>query len=252
MSVNHVQNRLAHKSTNLSPYEALFERKPTVNYFYFKILAQQVYILNSDLSGKKTKPKFEEAILLGYDENSHQYKVWNVGTGKFQLSRNIKFCNDVMHTEEIDNIEIDNSIFILKNKIDDDNLSLSQVLNCFDRAEWQISIKKEYDNLIVNDVLELLPHTNQRCLNVIPLFKVKQDEIGHFKSRKTRYVVQGFKQKEGIDYHETYAPVSNYSSLLTLLNIVVCKQLECHQVDFDFAFLNATLHEDIVSHFMIG
>lgn len=249
LSVNHVQNRLTHRTTGISPYEALFDMKPTVN--YFKSIGQRVFVMKQDLSGKKTKPRFEEAIFLGYDENSPQYKVWNVVTDKLQLSRNVKFVEIETNqsvNEEFDCVEIDTTdeiALLTKNTADLDNPTLTQVLNGSDKDEWKLSMKKEYDNLITNEVMELVPYKNQRCLNVIPIFKIKRDEIGNLKSRKTRYVVQGFRQKDGIDFHETFAPVAGYSSLLALLNIVVSKRLVCHQVDFDAAFLNAKLKEDI-------
>lgn len=244
LSVNHVQNRLTHRKTEISPFEALFGRKATVN--YFKSLGQRVYVLKSDLSGKKTKARFDEAILLGYDENSPQFKVWNVATDKLQLSRNVKFTENETLNEEIDSVEIEQiPETLLIKRHDEDNPTLSQILRSPDVQEWKFSMQKEYDNLVNNNVIELVPFENQRCLNVIPIFKIKRDEIGNLKSRKTRFVVQGFRQKEGIDYHDTYAPVSNYSSLLILLSIVVSKKLLCHQVDFDAAFLNATLKEHI-------
>ena len=38
---------------------------------------------------------------------------------------------------------------------------------------------------------------------------------------KARFVAKGFSQKEGIDYEETFAPVAKYSSIRTIISLVV-------------------------------
>ena len=56
---------------------------------------------------------------------------------------------------------------------------------------------------------------------------------------KSRLVVQGFSQREGIDYDETFAPVRLMLALSKVLN------LQIHQLDVDSAFLYADLDEDV-------
>ena len=38
---------------------------------------------------------------------------------------------------------------------------------------------------------------------------------------KARFVAQGFSQVEGVDYDETFAPVARYTSIKSLISIVV-------------------------------
>ena len=58
-------------------------------------------------------------------------------------------------------------------------------------------------------------------------------------------MVQGFHQREGIDYDEVFAPVSKYSTLRTLLGIAASRNLEVHQLDIKTAFLNGNLEETV-------
>jgi hypothetical protein len=58
-------------------------------------------------------------------------------------------------------------------------------------------------------------------------------------------VVQGFRQKEGIDYFETFSPTVKRKSITFLLAIAAQEDLDIHQLDFDTAFLNAKLKETI-------
>lgn len=50
---------------------------------------------------------------------------------------------------------------------------------------------------------------------------------------------------EGVDYKETYSPVSIFTSVRMLLTIVVLIDLELHQLDVKMTFLNSDLEEEI-------
>ena len=67
-------------------------------------------------------------------------------------------------------------------------------------------------------------------------------EDGNFKAR---LVANGFTQKEGIDYEETFSPVAMLKSIRILLSIATCLDYEIWQMDVNTAFLNGNLEEDI-------
>jgi hypothetical protein len=58
-------------------------------------------------------------------------------------------------------------------------------------------------------------------------------------------VAKGFTQKEGIDYTETFSPVSCKDSLRIIMVLVAHNDLELHQVDVKTAFLNGDLLENV-------
>lgn len=75
--------------------------------------------------------------------------------------------------------------------------------------------------------------------------KIKQDPVRNTIQHKARSVVRGFNQKAGIDYNDIYSPVASFKSILALLTVGASKDYEIHQMDFDAAFLNATIKEEV-------
>ena len=62
---------------------------------------------------------------------------------------------------------------------------------------------------------------------------------------KARLVAQGFSQQPGVDFEETFAPVSRSASLRILLTIAATHDLEAHQADVEGAYLNAELDREL-------
>ncbi|KAG8500734.1 hypothetical protein CXB51_004140 [Gossypium anomalum] len=62
---------------------------------------------------------------------------------------------------------------------------------------------------------------------------------------KAKLVIKGYRQKECIDYLDTFSPVSRKTSIRMILAIVVLRNLEVHQMDVKTALLNRDLDEEI-------
>jgi len=79
------------------------------------------------------------------------------------------------------------------------------------------------------------------------IFKPKSspNRIVTDKDFKSRLVVKGFTQREGIDYNETFSPVCRNESFQVLLSFAAAKGLEIIQFNIATAFLKSTLEEEI-------
>ena len=62
---------------------------------------------------------------------------------------------------------------------------------------------------------------------------------------KARLVTQGYLQMEGIDYDETFAPVTCMESIIILLALACQLKFKLYQMYVKTAFLNGLLKEDI-------
>ena len=58
-------------------------------------------------------------------------------------------------------------------------------------------------------------------------------------------MAKGFTQREGIDYNETFSPVSCKDSLRIIMALVAHYDLELHQMDVKTVFLNGDLEENV-------
>jgi hypothetical protein len=54
----------------------------------------------------------------------------------------------------------------------------------------------------------------------------------------TRVVAQGFSQKEGIEYEETFAPIARLEAIRMLLAFAASKGFKLYQMDVKSVFLN--------------
>ena len=62
---------------------------------------------------------------------------------------------------------------------------------------------------------------------------------------KARFVEKGFSQKEGIDYEETFTPVTRYSSIRTIISLAAKMGSRVHQMDVKTVFLDGVIVEKV-------
>ena len=113
-------------------------------------------------------------------------------------------------------------------------------------ASWRKSMNDEIRALEDNGTwtMELLP-PGKRALGSQWVYRNKFDSAGNLDRQKSRLVVLGNHQKEGIDYTETFAPVAKMVTVRAFLAIAAAKNWELHQMDVHNAFLHGDLEEEV-------
>nr|GEZ94406.1 retrovirus-related Pol polyprotein from transposon TNT 1-94 [Tanacetum cinerariifolium] len=77
--------------------------------------------------------------------------------------------------------------------------------------------------------------------------KVKLDEYGDVLKTKTRLVAKGYRQDEGIDFEESFAPVARIEAIRIFIANAASRNMTVYQMDVKTAFLNGELKEVYVS-----
>nr|GEW31948.1 retrovirus-related Pol polyprotein from transposon TNT 1-94 [Tanacetum cinerariifolium] len=96
------------------------------------------------------------------------------------------------------------------------------------------------------DVWVLVPAPD----NISPLtlkwiFKNKNDEENTVIQNKSRLVVRGYRQEEGLDFEESFALVTRMEAIRIFLAYAAHKSFTVFQMDVKTAFLHGTLKEDV-------
>jgi hypothetical protein len=111
---------------------------------------------------------------------------------------------------------------------------------------WAAAMEAELLCIEKNGTFEVLPlPKNKRCLTARWVFKLKYLADGTIARYKARLVVRGFLQRHGVDYHETFAPVSRYSTFRVLIALAAGNGWLLRQLDIETAFLHSPLKEEI-------
>ncbi|PHU15965.1 Zinc finger CCCH domain-containing protein 14 [Capsicum chinense] len=115
-----------------------------------------------------------------------------------------------------------------------------------DSSFWKEAVNSEIDSILSNHTWELvdLPPGN-KPLGSKWIFKRKMKANGTIDKYKARLVVKGFKQKEGLDYFDTYSPVTRITSIRMLIALAAVYNLQIQQMNVKTAFLNGDLEEEI-------
>ena len=77
---------------------------------------------------------------------------------------------------------------------------------------------EEYDSIIRKNTWEVVSRpVGKSVVRSNWIYKVNKETDGSVEKQKARFVAIGFSQVEGIDYDETFAPVTRYSSIRSIL-----------------------------------
>uniref|UniRef100_A0A2N9G0L4 Integrase catalytic domain-containing protein n=1 Tax=Fagus sylvatica TaxID=28930 RepID=A0A2N9G0L4_FAGSY len=122
----------------------------------------------------------------------------------------------------------------------------SQAMSCKESELWYNAMKEEMNSMKSNGVWDLVELPNGvKAIGCKWVFKTKKDSLGNIERYKARLVAKGFTQKEGIDYTETFSPVSKKDSLRVILALVAHFDLELQQMDVKTVFFNGDLEEEV-------
>jgi hypothetical protein len=122
--------------------------------------------------------------------------------------------------------------------------SLSEAMKRPDWPKWEEAMREELMALERMGTWELVEKpANVNVIGSKWVFRAKKNAGGEIERYKARLVAQGYSQKPGIDYFDTYAPVAKLASIRTVLAVAAREDWEIQQMDIKSAYLNGEFED---------
>nr|GFB05919.1 retrovirus-related Pol polyprotein from transposon TNT 1-94 [Tanacetum cinerariifolium] len=111
---------------------------------------------------------------------------------------------------------------------------------------WIEAMQEELNEFESLEVWELIPRPDKVMVITLKwIYKVKLDELGRILKNKARFVARGYRQEEGIDFEESFSPVSRLEAIQIFLAYAAHKNIVVYQMNVKTAFLNGNLCEEV-------
>ncbi|KAM1925822.1 hypothetical protein ACFX13_033067 [Malus domestica] len=274
LTVCYVLNRIPNSKTNISPYEIWKNKKPNV--LYFRTWGCLAYVRKPDTKRSKLASRAFECVFIGYACNSKAYRFYDLKNhviiesldadfyeNKFPFNLRNSGGSNSSKTYEPTIVEHSQSALELRKSkrariakdfgpdfhvynLQEDPNTIQEALTSLDVDMWQEAINDEMDSLESNQtwhLVDLPPGCKTIGCKWILKRKLKPD--GSVEKFKARLVAKGYRQRENIDFFDTYSPVTRITSIRVLFALASIHDLVVHQMDVKTAFLNGELEEEI-------
>ncbi|GAU50608.1 hypothetical protein TSUD_410180 [Trifolium subterraneum] len=248
-----------------------------------KNLGCLAYVRKPDPKRVKLASRAYECVFIGYAANSKAYRFYDLNEKVIIESNDANFYENKFPFKsrnsgvtEQDNIPDSSHVPVIPNAdsndevetelrrskhvrvakdygpdyaaytLNEDPANLQEALSSMDADLWQEAINDEMDSLESNKtwhLVDLSPGCKPIGCKWILKKKLKPD--GTVEKYKARLVAKGFRQRENIDFFDTFSPVTRITSIRILISIAALYNLIVHQMDVKIAFLNGDLEEEI-------
>nr|GEV65698.1 hypothetical protein [Tanacetum cinerariifolium] len=218
-------NIVPNKRNKPIPYELWYKTRP--NLTFLRVWGCRAIVRLSDPKQKTLGEKGIDCIFVGYVEHSKAYRLYVIEPDDYVFINSIIESRDAI---------FDENRFFSKPRLKDiiPNVQESQMDDHIDDVPSEIpEPQKEEDPRTYNEAMQSRDATFWK--------EAIDDKIGFIMENNT----WGFRQKEGIDYFDTYAPVARITTIRLLLAIDDIHNLVIHQMDVKTAFLNGDLDEEV-------
>ncbi|KAJ0391338.1 hypothetical protein P43SY_011674 [Pythium insidiosum] len=110
---------------------------------------------------------------------------------------------------------------------------------------WKAAQEEELEALRVKGVLQEISEneipSDARPIDTMWVWALKSDHLGYVTRFKARLVARGDKQRPGLDFLDSFAPVARMSSFRLVLGVAAVLGLRVYGGDINTAYLNARL-----------
>ena len=124
----------------------------------------------------------------------------------------------------------------------DEPTTYNESLNSLESEKWLETMRSEMDPMYTNQVWTLVePTKGIKPIGWKWIFKRKTNMEGNV----ITYVAKGFRQRQGIDYDETFSLLAMFKSKGTLSAIATHYDYEIWKMDVEMTFRKGNLSKDV-------
>ena len=116
---------------------------------------------------------------------------------------------------------------------------------------WQQAMKEELNALHKTGTWDLVDPSGKSAIDCKWVYKIKTLSDGTVDRYKARLVARGFTQEYGIDYEETFAPMAQLSSVMTLIVISTALKWPLFHMDVKNDFPNGEPQRKPIGSFLL-
>ncbi|GJU07521.1 zinc finger, CCHC-type containing protein [Tanacetum coccineum] len=249
--------RVPYKRNKITLYELWTRRKPNLN--YLRVWGCKAVVRFPDPKLKSLGERGIECIFVGYVEHSKAFRFYVIEPNDSVLINSIIQSMDAIFDENrfflvprpslrIPNGNEDIGGLVVPEEVtqEDDPKTFDEAMKSQNYCFWKEAINNEMEFIMGNNtwVLADLP-PGCKPLGCKWIFKRKLKIDGTIQKFMARPVIQCFRQKLGIDYFDTYAPVARISTIRLLIAMTSIHNLVIYQMDVKTSFLNGELDGEV-------
>nr|GEW29847.1 retrovirus-related Pol polyprotein from transposon TNT 1-94 [Tanacetum cinerariifolium] len=216
---------IIHRRFKKTPYELINGRKLDISFLH--VFEALCYPKNDREDIGKLGAKGDIGFFIGYSADSYPYRVYNRRTKKIIETINVSF-------DEL-------SAMAFKQRSSKPGLQ--------SMASGQISLGLDLtyapSTIKTQQPTKVPAPDNISPLTLKWLFKNKHDEEQTVIRNKSHLVMRGYRQEEGINFKESFAPVARIEAIRIFLAYAALNLFSVLQMDVKTTFLHGSLKEDV-------
>ncbi|KAG7553092.1 Zinc finger CCHC-type [Arabidopsis thaliana x Arabidopsis arenosa] len=250
-------NRVPNKRNKVTPYELWYKKKPNLN--YLRVWGCRAIVRLPQPKIKTLGERGIDCIFIGYALHSKAYRFYVIEPNDSIAVHTVIESRDAIFDENrfssiprpkdlvpsSSGTKEGEDMFVPPNE--------SPTLRKSKRGRIEKSFGPDFQLYLVEGSRDEIGFQYSYCYHI-------DDEPRTFSEAMTSNdvifwkeavndemdsIMGSFRQKEGIDYFDTYAPVVRISSIRLLIGLASIHNLVIHQMDVKTAFLNGVLEEEV-------
>ncbi|GKD10460.1 retrovirus-related pol polyprotein from transposon TNT 1-94 [Tanacetum coccineum] len=241
----YTQNRsLIHTRHNKTPYELVHDKKPDLT--FLRVFGAMCYPTNDSEDLGKLQAKADIGIF-----RPSRIFLCNAINQKYDTSTNdvkTAFLNGdlqeevfVSQPEGIEDPDNPTHVYRFLSSVEPKTYKEALEESC-----WIEAMQEELHEFERLEVWELIPRPERVMIITLKwILKVKLDELGGVLKNKARLVARGYRQEEGIDFKESFAPVARLEAVRIFIAFAAHMNMVVYQMDVKTAFLNGIIREEV-------